>query len=106
MGRGTDYSPAEEQLLLDNYDKTIVELEGMLAKQGYTRSRKSINRKLEKMRSENVIGLRSKDTIRRAYKQRSKKPVADNDSGFNKGDGFEGGLSGQGWAGSWDDENK
>ena len=72
MGRGRAFSPLEEQLLREHYDKTIAELEAMLLQHGYRRTRKSINRKLEKMRDEGDIGFRSKDTIRRSYKQRTR----------------------------------
>lgn len=73
MGRGRSFSIIEEQILLDNYDKTIVELEALLLENGYRRSRKSINRKLEKLRDEGKIGFRSTDTIRRSYRQRMRK---------------------------------
>jgi hypothetical protein len=73
MGRGRAFSPLEEQLLREHYDKTIAELEEMLLQHDYRRSRKSINRKLEKMRDEGGIGFRSKDTIRRSYKQRTRR---------------------------------
>jgi len=72
MARGRIFSLIEEKLLQDNYDKTIAELESILLKQGYTRSRKSINRKLEKMRDDGDIGFRSKETVRRSYKQRKR----------------------------------
>lgn len=72
MGRGSGYSPLEEELLRENFDRTIVELEELLRKNGYARSKKSINRKLEKMREAGEIGLRSKDTVRRSYRQRGR----------------------------------
>jgi hypothetical protein len=72
MGRGRSFSLLEEKLLQENYDKTIAELEEMLLQHGYRRSRKSINRKLEKMRDEGGIGFRSKDTIKRSYRQRTR----------------------------------
>ena len=100
MGRGMGFGPAETQLLLDNHDMTIAELEQLLAKHGYNRSRKSINRKLEKMREENIIGLRSKDTVKRAYKQRNKKKApTEVESGFSSGSSFESTSwdSGAGW---------
>ena len=50
MGRGRSFSLLEEKLLQENFDKTIAELEAMLLQHGYRRTRKSINRKLEKMR--------------------------------------------------------
>jgi len=96
MGRGRAFSPLEERLLLENYDKTIVELEALLAANGYQRSRKSINRKLEKMRTDGSIGFRSKDTIRRSYRQRTRRTqeVTSPESGFGKKGGFG---SNSGW---------
>jgi hypothetical protein len=79
---------------------TIVELEQLLAKHGYTRSRKSINRKLEKLREDNMIGLRSKDTVKRAYKQRGKKSTTSDAPAFDSGGGFDSGWGGES---SWDD---
>lgn len=73
MGRGRAFSPIEEEILRDNFDKTIAELEELLLKHGYPRSRKSINRKLEKMRDEGSVGFRSKDTIKRSYRQRMRR---------------------------------
>lgn len=73
MGRGRSFSPIEEDILKQNYDKTIAELEEILLKHGYVRSRKSINRKLEKMRESGEIGLRSRDTIKRSYRQRTRR---------------------------------
>lgn len=87
MGRGRAFSAVEEELLRENFDKTIAELEELLAKHGYNRSRKSINRKLEKMREEGEIGFRSKDTIRRSYRQRNRRNKAEptrlDDSGWD-----------------------
>ncbi len=80
--RGRGFSPGENQIILDNYDKTIVELEQLLAKSGYNRSRKSINRKLEKMREDGEVGFRSEATIRRAYKQRGKSSETDDSPSF------------------------
>lgn len=77
MGRGRSFSLVEEKLLQENYDKTIAELEAMLLQHGYRRTRKSINRKLEKMRDEGGIGFRSKDTIKRSYKQRTRQKKAE-----------------------------
>ena len=73
MGRGRAFSPVEEAILKDNYDRTIAELEKLLGERGYVRSRKSINRKLEKMREDGEIGFRSKDTVRRSYRQRNRR---------------------------------
>jgi hypothetical protein len=77
MGRGRSFSLVEEKLLQENFDKTIAELEEMLLQHGYRRSRKSINRKLEKMRDGGDIGFRSKDTIRRSYRQRTRQKKAE-----------------------------
>lgn len=102
-GRGRSFSLIEEKLLQENYDKTIAELEGLLLQHGYRRSRKSINRKLEKMRDEGDIGFRSKDTIKRSYRQRTRQKKteptelegqgnswSDGDSaGFNTGVGWD-----------------
>lgn len=103
MGRGRSFSLLEEKLLQENFDKTIAELEAMLLQHGYRRTRKSINRKLEKMRDEGDIGFRSKDTIRRSYKQRTRQKKAEpsglgdqekswsgsSGSGFNTGVGWD-----------------
>ena len=100
MGRGRSFSPMEEKLLRENYqDMTIAELEELLLKHGYSRSRKSINRKLEKMRETGDIGLRSKDTIKRSYRQRTRRSKrlepTKLDDGFDTGVGsFDTGL---GW---------
>ena len=99
MARGRIFSLVEEKLLQDNYDKTIAELEAILLAEGYVRSRKSINRKLEKMRDEGDIGFRSKDTIRRSYKQRTRQKKEDKVTeespwGGSSSDGFD---TGAGW---------
>lgn len=105
MPRGREFSPAETQLILDNHDMTIAELEAVLAKNGYFRSRKSINRKLEKLRENSVIGFRSKDTVKRAYKQRSKKPAgAPAAPSFGSGPSFGEGSWDSG--GGWDDNEE
>lgn len=107
-GRGRSFSLIEEKLLQDNYDKTIAELEGLLLQHGYRRSRKSINRKLEKMRDEGDIGFRSKDTVRRSYRQRTRQKKVEpteldaqgnswgDRSGSNTNSGFNTGVG-------WDD---
>lgn len=103
-GRGRAFSPLEEEILRENFDKTIAELEDILLKQGYTRSRKSINRKLEKMREEGNIGLRSRDTIKRSYRQRTRRnkklqptQIEATDDGWDSGVGsFDTGVG-------WDD---
>jgi hypothetical protein len=60
---------SEIDFLIENYEHmTTEELYDALD----NRSKKSINRKLEKLREEGKIGHRSKETIRRAYDQRGK----------------------------------
>lgn len=109
MGRGRSFSPIEVQLLKDNFDKTISELVELFHKNGYKRSAKSINRKLEKLREDGEVGLRSKDTIRRSYRQRTRQGKApttiDTEPSFSDGDSFsnqEGFGSGFGDA-DWDE---
>jgi len=59
----------EIQILIENYEyKTTDELMGLLP----GRNRKSINRKIEKLRKEGKIGHRAKTTITRAYRQRKR----------------------------------
>jgi hypothetical protein len=112
MGRGRAFSPIEEGLLKQNYDKTIAELEEILAKHGYIRSRKSINRKLEKLRENGDVGFRSRDTIKRSYRQRTRRNkklqpteiVASNRGGWDSGDGsFDSGEGSFDNGVSWDD---
>ena len=76
MGRGLTFSLIEEELIMDNADLTTAELEELLRSQGYHRSRKSIARKLEKLREEGKVGLRSRSTRSRALDRRQwqKKP--------------------------------
>ena len=94
MGRGLSFSPAEIELLRENFDRTIAELEELLAKHGYVRSRKSINRKLEKMREDGAVGFRSRDTIKRSYRQRTRRnkrleptKLEENQASFDEGGG-------------------
>jgi len=108
MGRGASFSPIEVEILKNNYDKTIVELEELLLKQGYRRSRKSINRKLEKLRETGEIGLRSKETVRRSYRQRDRRvqgtptildgsSFADSEESFHNSEGFGDGFGKVDW---------
>jgi predicted transcriptional regulator len=60
---------SEIQFLIDNYDTMTTE---ELCKNLSGRSKKSINRKLEKLRSEGKIGHRTDETVRRAYSQRKR----------------------------------
>jgi RNA processing factor Prp31 len=67
---------SEVQLIIDNYDKTTDELLNLL--DGH-RSKKSIARKIEKLREEGKLGERSKQTIKRAYRQRKRRTKAEMD---------------------------
>ncbi len=91
MPKGRQFSLFEEELLVDNYDLTIAELEALLAKHGYPRTRKSINRKLEKLRAEGQVGLRSRDTVKRAYKQRRRNKAEPTklDDSLDNGNGWD-----------------
>ena len=95
MGRrGRAFSPLEDKLLRENFDKTIAELEELFLKHGYRRSRKSINRKLEKLREEGTIGFRSKDTVKRSYRQRNRsgkglEPTKLDGEGWDTGIGWD-----------------
>jgi hypothetical protein len=64
---------SEERILIDNFDKTNEELSKLLN----GRSKKAITRKLEKLREEGKIGDRSRQTIKRAYKQRHRRTKAE-----------------------------
>ena len=67
--RRRGWKRSEEEFLIENYEKmTTEELSQSLS----DRTKKSINRKLEKLRDEGRIGHRTDDTIRRAYYQRSR----------------------------------
>lgn len=89
MGRGSSFSAVEIDLLVENFDKTIAEIERLFKEQGYNRTRKSLNRKLEKLREEGDIGKRSSETVRRAYRQRTREegPSDNEDTGFGEGFG-------------------
>src|SRR6188508_3755159 len=104
MPRRRTFSIIEEELILENYDKTVEELAVLLEKKGYRRSRKSINRKIEKMREEGLLGLRSEDTVQRAYKQRKNRKDEKSDGpSLRRGDGPS--FPGSSWGdASWDDE--
>jgi hypothetical protein len=108
MGRGREFSSYELDLLVKNFDLTIIELEELFLKHGYSRSRKSINRKLEKLREEGDIGMRSQNTVQRAYKQRNKRgklaSPSELDGGPSLRDGDSSFGSGFGEA-SWDDDS-
>lgn len=79
--RGREFSLAEEELLLAHYERmTIWELVALFRKHGYNRSKKSIARKLEKLREAGEAGYRDEKTVRRAYKTqqgRAKKAILD-----------------------------
>ena len=73
---------SEEVFLIENY-QTMTTKELVTALE---RSEKSINRKIEKFRDEGKIGHRSKETVRRAYNQRTRKTKAElRSSGRKKG---------------------
>jgi hypothetical protein len=97
MGRGASFSAIELELLIENYDKTISEIEKIFREHGYNRTRKSLNRKLEKLRKDGDIGKRSSETVRRAYRQRTREegPEEIKDEGFGQGfgSGFGSGAS-------------
>lgn len=69
----TTWTMSEERILIDNFDKTNEELSKLLN----GRSKKAITRKLEKLREEGKIGDRSRQTIKRAYKQRHRRTKAE-----------------------------
>ncbi len=105
MARGIEFSPVEIDLLLEHYDRPLKELVAMFKKRGYSRSDKSISRKIEKMRQRGEIGLRSDEAVKRAYQLRGKKPVTEEQPTLRGGDGgFDGpSFSGSGWGESnWD----
>lgn len=100
-----NFTPREDEIIKSNYDKTIFEIEALLLREGYRRSRKSINRKIEKLREANAVGHKSKETLSRSYRMRGKKAkVAEESSfddfatggpGFDNGEGsFKGGDAG------------
>lgn len=63
------WTRSEEQFLIDNYESmTTEELAAALDR----RTKKSINRKIEKLRLEGRIGHRSRETVKRAYYQRTR----------------------------------
>jgi hypothetical protein len=68
-----NWTASEEKIIIENFDKTNEEL-GKLLK---GRSKKAITRKLEKLKEEGKIGDRSKQTIKRAYKQRRRRTKAE-----------------------------
>lgn len=59
---------SELKVLLENFDKTTDELIYLLP----GRSRKAINRKIEKLRDREQLGYRSERTKKRAYRQRGR----------------------------------
>lgn len=67
------WTSSEEKILIENFDKTNDELSALLK----GRSKKAITRKLEKLREEGKIGDRSRQTIKRAYKQRHRRTKAE-----------------------------
>ncbi len=69
MGRKKGWRFSEERILMDNYNtKTILELEELLP----GRKADSINSKIKRLKKANkIIEGKTKDAIKRAYKQRS-----------------------------------
>ena len=64
-----NWKRSEEEFLIESFaTMTTEELHKALP----SRSKKSINRKLEKLRDEGKIGHRNKDTVTRAYYQRGR----------------------------------
>lgn len=106
--RGRDYSANEEELLITNYQRmTIYELEDLFRKNGYDRSRKSLNRKIEKLRDLGLIEGRAADVVKRSYKQRTKQPAPTaksptDDNGWSKEDSWGEGFPKES---GWDDED-
>lgn len=88
MGRGSSFSAAEVDLIIKYFDSTIAELEEIFRREGYNRSRKSIARKLEKLRESGEIGYRGRATIKRSYRQRGRRdnPKPVEDGGFGPSD--------------------
>lgn len=68
-----NWTASEEKILIANFDKTNEELSKLLK----GRSKKAITRKLEKLKEEGKIGERSRQTIKRAYKQRHRRTKAE-----------------------------
>jgi len=67
MGRGKVWLREEEEILVENVERcTIKELMNLLP----SRSQKAINRKIEKLRDEGVVGYRRSDSRRRSFYQR------------------------------------
>ena len=60
---------SEIEFLVENYETMTTE---ELCRELGGRSKKSINRKLEKLRDEGRIGHRNRETIKRAYYQRGR----------------------------------
>ena len=59
---------SEKKYIVENYaDKTTEEMCKHLG-----RDRKSVNRMIEKLRSEELVGYREKKTVDRAYRQRKR----------------------------------
>ncbi len=70
MGRGKNWTPEEDAILIKNIKKlTTNEFCELIP----TRSKKSIERRIEYLRDLNIIGYRSEATRKRAYLGRRKK---------------------------------
>ncbi len=100
MAKGMFFSLAETEIIIKNYDKTVLEIMKELEKEGYSRSAKSINRKIEKLREDGELpdgGLRSKSTRNRAYRQRGKVPRTDSEPSLRDGPSFDNSSFGSGF---------
>ncbi len=67
MGHGRNWLREETEILIENLEIcTIKELMELLP----SRSQKAINRKIEKLRIEGLVGYRKSDSKRRSFYQR------------------------------------
>lgn len=67
MGHGKIWLREEEEVLIENVERcTIKELMRLLP----SRSQKAINRKIEKLREEGLVGYRRSDSRIRSFYQR------------------------------------
>ena len=76
-----DWKRSEEEFLIENYESMTTE-ELCLALPN--RNKKSINRKIEKLREEGKVGLRNRETVKRAYYQRTRSTTSNSASGGEK----------------------
>lgn len=67
MGHGKKWTMEEEEILIENIEHcTIKELMRLLP----SRSQKSINRRIEKLREKGIVGYRRSDSRARSFYQR------------------------------------